>query len=101
MAIIDPDGLFGGDRLRRCSNAAQLHWPRLYLASDGFARLEVNYARIIGRCYATFNPIPSETEIQAWICEYVQNYLLFLYQANGQLWGQWDTPRERLPRYKT
>ena len=41
MAIIDREGLFGGDRLRRCSNAAQLHWPRLFLAADGFARLEI------------------------------------------------------------
>ena len=56
MSIIDPSGLFGGDRLRRCSNVAQLHWPRLFLASDGFARLEMNYARIIGRAYPTFNP---------------------------------------------
>jgi hypothetical protein len=42
VAIIDPEGLFGGDRLRRCSNVAQLHWPRLFLGSDGFARLENN-----------------------------------------------------------
>jgi hypothetical protein len=100
MAIIDPDGFFGGDRLRRCSNAAQLHWPRLFLASDGFARLEINYARIIGRCYGTFNPIPSETEIQAWIAEYAKNYLLFLYEADGQVWGQWDTPSKLLKAYK-
>jgi hypothetical protein len=78
MAIIDPDGLFGGDRLRRYSDTAQLHWTRLYLASDGFARLEINYAKIVGRCYATFSQIPSETEIQSWIGEYAQNYLLFL-----------------------
>ena len=42
MAIINPDGLFGGDRLRRCSNIVQLHWPRLYLAGDGFGRLELS-----------------------------------------------------------
>jgi hypothetical protein len=101
MAIIDPEGLFGGDRLRRCSNMAQLHWPRLFLASDGFARLEINYARIIGRAYPTFNPPPSLTELQAWIQEYARNYLLFLYEFDGQLWGQWDTRLELLPRYKT
>jgi hypothetical protein len=100
MAIIDPEGLFGGDRLRRCSNLAQLHWPRLFLASNGFARIEINYARIIGRAYPTFNPIPSETELQAWIQEYVRNHLLFIYEAGGQLWGQWDTRSELLPRFK-
>jgi hypothetical protein len=101
VAIIDPKGLFGGDRLRRCSNAAQLHWPRLFLASDGFARLEINYARIIGQAYPTFNPVPSETGLMAVIQEYVNHQLLFLYQAGGQLWGQWDTRPELLPRYKT
>jgi len=101
VAVIDPNGLFNGDRLRRCSNAAQLHWVRLFLASDGFGRLEINYARIVGRAYVTFNPIPSETELQSFIQEYVKNYLLFLYEVAGQLWGQWDTRSELLPRYKT
>ncbi len=99
--MIDPEGLFGGDRLRRCSNAAQLHWPRLFLASDGFARLEINYARIIGRAYPTFNPAPSEAELQVYLQEYAKNYLLFLYEVDGQVWGQWDTPPKYLPRYKT
>jgi len=101
VSVIDPEGLFNGDRLRRCSNAAQLHWPRLFLASDGFARLEINYARIIGRAYPTFNPVPSETEVQAWLQEYAENYLLFLYEVDGQVWGQWDTRTELLKRYKT
>jgi hypothetical protein len=101
LAIIDPSGLFNGDRLRRCSNAAQLHFPRLFLASDGFGRLEINYARIVGKAYPTFNPIPTETELQAYIEEYVHNSLLFVYEVTGQLWGQWDTRSELLPRYKT
>jgi len=101
MSVIDPEGLFAGDRLRHCSNLAQLHWPRLFLASDGFARIEINYARIIGRAYATFTPVPTEAELQAWFQEYARNYLLFLYEMDGQLWGQWDTRAELLPRYKT
>ncbi len=101
MAIIDPIGLFGGDRLRRCSNAAQLHWPRLFLASDGFGRLELNYARIVGHAYSTFKPVPSEQELRGWIREYAESFLLFVYEVNGQQWGQWDTRRELLPRYKT
>lgn len=101
MAIINPDGLFAGDRLRHCSNAAQLHWPRLFLASDGFGRLELNYHKIVARAYATFNPVPSEQEILGCIQEYLDNYLLFGYAVDGQAWGQWDTPAEFLPRYKT
>lgn len=101
MAIINPDGLFGGDRLRRCSNEAQLHWPRLFLASDGFGRLELNYHKIIARAYSTFSPVPSEPELQAYLEDYSRNYLLFVYGVDGQLWGQWDTPAEFLKRYKT
>ncbi len=101
MSIIDADGLFNGERLRRCSNLARLHFPYLLLASDGFARLEINYARIVGRAYATFNPVPSEAELQEYLQEYAQNFLLFIWQVDGQLWAQWDTRSELLPRYKT
>jgi hypothetical protein len=101
VLIIEPDGLFHGDRLRRCSNTAQLHWPRLFLASNGFGRLELNYARIVGKAYASFNPIPSEIELQAIIQEYIKAQLLFPYQFDGQLWAVWDTPAKLLPRYKT
>jgi hypothetical protein len=101
VAVIDPVGLFSGDRLRRCSNAAQLHWPRLFLASDGYGRLEINYARIVGRAYPTFNPIPSEADLESFIQEYVNTFLLFPYEVGAQLWGQWDTRAELLPRYKT
>jgi len=101
MSVIDPSGMFNGDRLRCCSNAAQLHWPRLFLASDGFGRLEINYARIVGKAYPTFNPIPSETELQSFIQEYARHFLLFLYEFGGQVWGQWDTRNDLLPRYKT
>ena len=101
MAIIDPEGLFNGDRLRRCSNTAQLHWPRLFLASDGNARLELNCARIIGRAYPTFNPVPTAEELQVVIREYIEHYLLFPYEVDGQMWGQWDTNTKFLPRFKT
>src|SRR5262249_4709840 len=101
MAIIDASGLFSGNRLRRCSIAAQLHWPRLFLASDGFGRLELNYHKVISRAYPTFTPTPSEEELQGYLQEYMRNYLLFVYEWDGQLWGQWDTPKEFLPKYKT
>lgn len=101
MSIIDANGLFGGNRWRGCSNPAQLHWPRLFLASDGFGRLELNYHQIIARAYATFNPIPSEMELQGYLQEYARNSLLFVYGSNGQVWGQWDTPDKFLPDYKT
>jgi hypothetical protein len=33
--------------------------------------------------------------------EFATNHLLFVYGFEGQVWGQWDTPLENLPRYKT
>jgi hypothetical protein len=101
MAVIDPDGLFGGDRIGRCSNAAQLHWPRLFLASDEFGRIEINYPRIVGRAYGTFNPTPVKEELSGWINEYSRNWLLFLYEVDGRWWGQWESKPEAFKKYKT
>jgi len=71
------------------------------LASNGFGRLELNYHKIVARAYSAFNPIPSEAELQGYLREYAQNYLLFIYGGDGQIWGQWDTPSDFLPKYKT
>jgi hypothetical protein len=99
--ILDPDGIFHGNRWLQCSNAAQLHALRLFLASNGFARIEVNYARLVGRAYATFKPIPTEEELMGYVRELADAHLLFLFESSGQLWGAWDTRPELLPRYKT
>ena len=100
MSILDFDGLTNGDRLRACSDAARLHFAYLFLASNGYGRLEINYARLVGRVYATFNVPPSEVDLMGFVEEYRANSLLFLYRANGQVWGAWDTKAEYLPRYK-
>ena len=101
MAIIDANGLFNGDRLRQCSTMARLYWPYLYLASNGYARLEINFPKLVTTVFGTFNPLPKQTELEQYILEYRDAHLLFLYEAGGQLWGQWDTPAELLKRYKT
>ncbi len=101
MAVIDAEGLYNGRRLRRCSNMARLYWPHVFLAANGFGRFEIDHARIIGRAFLTFNPQPSEPELTGYIREYAENHLLFIYQVNGQLWGQWDTKDKYLPRHKT
>jgi hypothetical protein len=97
--IIDPDGLFNGDRFRRCSNMARLYWPYFFLASNGFGRMEVNYHRIIARAFSTFDPVPAEHELMRSIKEYQESHLLFLYEFNGQVWGQWDCPKQLLNKY--
>lgn len=99
--ILDPDGLFNGDRWRRCSDLARLHAPYLLLASNGFARLEVNYHKIVARAYSAFRETPTKEALMGFIGEYSDAHLLFLYEAEGQPWGVWDTRPELLQRYKT
>lgn len=101
MAIIDPDGLFHGDRLRRCSDTARLAWPHLFLLANGCGRFEINHARIAAVVFADFKNPPSEQELYGWVIEYRDAHLLFLYEARGQLWGQWDCKPGCLPRWKT
>jgi hypothetical protein len=101
MAIIDPDGLFNGDRFRLLSNQARLYWPYFFLASNGFGRLEINYHRIVAKAFSTFDPIPQESELMKHIRDYQGAYLLFVYESGGQLWGQWDCPEKLLKKFKT
>lgn len=101
MAIIDSAGLFLGDRLGWCSDAAQLHWPRLYSAANNFARLELNYRKILSKAYANFRMPPAEQEFWAMIREYKDNFLLLVYQTDdGVLWGQWQTNERYLLGHK-
>lgn len=101
MAIIDPDGLFHGDRLRRCSDTARLAWPHLFLLANGFGRIEINYDRIAAVVFAGYKDPPSEQAVYGWVQEYRDAHLLFLYEARGQLWGQWDCKSGCLPRWKS
>jgi hypothetical protein len=62
MAIINADGLFGGDRLAMCSDKARLYWPYFFLASNGYGRLELNYPKIMNRAFHRFKKPPTEDE---------------------------------------
>lgn len=99
--IIDCEGMFGGDRMAKLSDRAKLFWPWLYLASNGYARFEINYRRILQRVFSGFADPPTEEQFVAYLKEYCDAYLLFTYRAGGQLWGQWDTSAKCLPRHKT
>jgi hypothetical protein len=102
MAIINPDGMFSGERLAQCSDTAQLHWPRLFIASNTFGRIELSYKHLLNTAYGSFHRKPSEGELAGWVQEYFQNYLLFVYEApDGSTWGQWLTAVEYLSRYQT
>lgn len=98
--IIDADGLFNGERFERVSDSARLAWPYFWLASNTFGRLELSYHRVVGRAFSRFKRVPTEEEFWAWIKEYQEAFLLFVYQAGGAIWGQWDTSEKYLPKHK-
>ena len=99
--VIDPQGLFNGDRLRRCSNVAQLHWPRLFSRPTALLGSLSWNGREDAPGLSHVSPLPTEGELRGYLEEYATNFLLFVYKADGQLWGQWDTKDAFLPRYKT
>ncbi len=100
--MIDADGLFGGERLAACSDLAQLFWPRLYLASNGYARLELSFAELSRRIFSSFKSAPTENDLWTVVEEYVMNYLAVVYQVDGGSWWlQFITSEKFLPRYKT
>jgi hypothetical protein len=99
--IIEAKGFFCGDRLSSCSDEAQLFWPRYFLASNSVGRIELNYDELQATAFKSLRKKPTREEFEAHIHEYSNNYLLFVYQVDGVVWGQWDTDKRNLPRYST
>lgn len=90
MPLIVPDLLLNGDRIAALSDDAKLHFCFLFAASNGYARLELNYHKIVAEAYKRFNNPPVEDRLVELIQEYVDAHLLFVYSVNGELWGAWD-----------
>lgn len=101
MAIIDPEGLFGGERLSQCSDLAQLYWQRLYVAANTYGRLELSYSSIVSRVFRNFKTPPTEEQLWSVFEELAANYLAILYEVDGVWWAQFITNNKYLPRYKT
>ena len=101
MPVIDPYGLFHGQRLAACSDLAQLYWPRLFCAANTFARLELHLPSIINQCFSTFQQPPSEAAVWSVFQEYSTHYLALAYRANGRIWVQFMTEEKYLKRHKS
>jgi hypothetical protein len=101
MAIIDPEGLFHGERLAACSDIAQLYWPRFFLAANGFARMELSYSSIISKIFGNFRKAPEAADIWSVFEEYARHCLVILYEHEGVWWAQFHTSSKYLPRYTT
>lgn len=101
MSIIDPEGLFNGDRFDDVSDGARLAWPYFWCATNSCGRLEISYRKILSRAFSRFRKPPKEADVMKWIREYSAAFLLFVYVApDGSTWGQWDTSEAMLPTYK-
>ena len=98
--LIDPAGYFNGDRFDRMSDEARLYWPSFWCASNSLGRLELSYLKIRSEAFGRFVKPPSEEKIWELIGEYQRAYLLFIYEHEGQIWGQWDTSAKYLPNYQ-
>ena len=101
MPVIDPQGLFDGERLAACSDQAKFCWPYIYCASNGYARLEVNLKAIRQKCFSSFEYAPDDSDLTSVLKEYAENYLLILYEFQGRQWVQFDTSAKYLPRHKS
>jgi hypothetical protein len=101
VPVINPHGLFEGQRLAACTDRAQLYWPRLYCAANGYARLELHYPTIAARCFHGFAEVPTEQQVLDVVEEYVRHFLAIPYKADGQLWLQFVTEDKYLRRHKT
>jgi hypothetical protein len=92
MPWIAPEGLLHGERIRDLSDTAQLYWPYLYAASNGYGRFEIDYEGIVGSAFSSLRKKPTEKELLALLKEYRDKHLLFTYRASdGRMWGAWDS----------
>jgi hypothetical protein len=100
MAIIDPEGLFEGERLAACSDIAQLYWQRLFLGANSCARMELSYQSIISKIFKTFRKVPTQQELWEVFEEFDKHFLAILYEVDGIWWCQFITSEKNLPKYK-
>lgn len=101
MAYIDPDGMFGGDRMAMLSDSAKMAWSWFWCAGNTVGRVELNYREFTKTVFRQFKKPPTEQQFWDWVAEFHESYLMFVYQVNGQVWGQWYVTDKYLPTYKT
>jgi hypothetical protein len=77
-------------------------WPYLFLGSNGYGRLEIDYETIVRTIFVDFRNFPKPAELFGILREYTENGLLFVYESEtGAVWGEWDAKSGSLPRWKT
>lgn len=100
MPIFESKGLLEGKRLRKCSATAHALWPFIFgMASDKYARLEVDGELIAGRLMHLRELLDEETDdgtcIEEIVKQYVEEKLAFPYEHNGVQWIAFDLHHHR------
>lgn len=99
--LIDPQGLLRGERVRACSDEAQLHFPRLLAASNSFGRFRMSVEWLQNEVYGSFANKPTKEQLTGWLREYHSHFLLFVYRGpDGSAWAQWEIPEKLLGKYR-
>lgn len=101
--LLDEYGIFEGERIGRCSMKAQLYYPRFIMGANRLGRIRIDYHLLAGTICANFKPEdrPSEAELMAYVREYHEHRLLFIYQVENQLWGQFDVIKGTYGKWET
>lgn len=101
--LLDEYGIFEGERIGRCSMKAQLYYPRFIMGANRLGRIRIDYHLLAGTICANFKPEdrPSEAELMGYVREYHQHRLLFIYQVENQLWGQFDVIKGTYGKWET
>lgn len=100
MAYIDPDGMFGGDRMAMLSDSARFAWPWFWCASNTCGRVELDYRGFLATVFRQFKKPPTEKQFWDWVSEFHECFLLYVYRVEFKVWGQWYVSEKYLPKYK-
>src|SRR5215469_5209396 len=100
--VVCSGGVLEDHRLGACSDDAQLFFPWLFIASNGFGRLKWSYSELVTSAFPHLRDKPSPEQLQKCLEEYRSNYLIFVYRTDdAELWGQWIVDKRHFPTYKT
>lgn len=100
MPVIDPVGVHHGERLQKCSFMARMWYPYMFAEANALGRFQINYEWAYSNWLRGFGKdAPTEDEWLSYLKEYADNYLLFVYEAGGEMWAEWWTERKYLPRH--
>lgn len=96
------DRIWDSKKLRRCSMAAAMAYPWVFLVADDWGRFEYDPARIWSKVFGGRKDV-AEADVEAWLTEYEREGLLIRYSAGGEMafWTKFEgrPPSKRRPSH--